>query len=1468
MNKKFSTLVAVLLASGGLFYAVDATVLPAVNKVASTYVVTKAGEVTGYEISTADGFAAAWKVKVVSGKNYLVVKDATGDYYLCSDGTIALGTDGVPDGALELTVGEGGLLAGVVIADDGTISNTGSANAYLFSAAKTVVTSLSDNAEVALATASKATVPGSDQVIVGADESDAVKVGEAGQEWTVVSGSDITLKAADSKILAYGTGSFSVDASGTAITVDADGVKIGQDGYIVKNSGSQLAVVASISEETPMFLFKVVDGAYTLIEKTDDLSADDQVILAVAAEEISAVKSVTTSEVTGSEETPGASETPGSDITAGEDGTVQVEGDDVNAEKPTLKSPIYFFTGGKYLYVSSDLKVKESATAPDATTALNASWFVQNGKLVSAYAQSQGKKGLYLVNVPASKAVPGDAEASTAFVLAAQSDNTVAVTVSSNALAFGGAASSASAKVSVVLPQDNYEYVDSETEYLSGVNVVAGTLGLMDKIDGYMVVRLNDGTEEGYLTASANGASVETSAAISGLEDYKNYLWKVSAKEVNNNGTKELYYTFTSYAAFNGKACVWTVNNASDLKANAEYSEQGITLTVNGQNINGQGTAGDDTDPAVVAFYEPFTLAKTKDQLNSILEPGFDLTVKYAKDGDDAKKVFENAAAFANTMYPVANAATSIVVALWDNEDTDAKGAKQLVLEVAEISGSDVKGDFKWLTSAEITKGETAGKTYWKGFRFEYAYNGTTVVKRVAVFETTQSISPSGYISILDNNGKYYLTTSNSTTAKMPYIELGKSNLYSVKNFLGKRLNISFAGTKAELAGQENELYKLKGILAVANVEDENIGDYVSSTSVYKKAPEAEWLITDVEDAKCFTFELTNRENPDVKIEGIQLREQADGRLKVVSVKDGEEDKLAEGDIITIKVSASETKFDGFEKFTEYDLRSNNYHLGQFHGIAGNNNAYFVENHKNSHKIGAVAKADDADKWKLHFAMKQDENGKYTEVDTVYVITPFVTLNADGDGKETDNKKIKRDTLAILPYTFQKVENREFVKFDDRNNFEYYICDPENKDNSEGGYKEAQRFALKIKPNGYNFVEINENQSEAYELSENKVKLANSPEKGYLEHLATYAKDENSIMVVEGALVSEYHKVAKQGEIVKLFRSENNDQVLYEKHNPNAVVDGKVLSFLNIDNTNQFKLNPAIFVDTAYVNRVDAEGVQNAVYQYLLAVNDGLKEWAYCPYNDLHNDEAWREEHGVCADADEHKALKGRFLVNLIDTANVYGVEHIHNNPYINEAEVGGDKRAKLAFVEGIHYGDTLYLTRKGGEEVKIAMDSPEFNVAKFAFRYVDDEQKAFKIQTLYKEYLGESNNLETAEEFAAEYADDADLTSQEGYLRWINGTVVVTKGYENGDVFEIEEGYEGEATANESIDASAISVVAGNGSVTIKGAAGKNVVITNVLGQTIANTIISSDNATIAAPAGVVVVAVEGEAAVKAIVK
>ena len=74
--------------------------------------------------------------------------------------------------------------------------------------------------------------------------------------------------------------------------------------------------------------------------------------------------------------------------------------------------------------------------------------------------------------------------------------------------------------------------------------------------------------------------------------------------------------------------------------------------------------------------------------------------------------------------------------------------------------------------------------------------------------------------------------------------------------------------------------------------------------------------------------------------------------------------------------------------------------------------------------------------------------------------------------------------------------------------------------------------------------------------------------------------------------------------------------------------------------------------------------------------------------------------------------------------------------------------------------------------------------------------------------------------------------------------------------------------TSNDEVSVEGVSVVATNGAVTIQGAAGKSVVITNILGKVVAETILTSDNATIAVPAGIVAVAVDGEEAVKVVVK
>ncbi len=103
-------------------------------------------------------------------------------------------------------------------------------------------------------------------------------------------------------------------------------------------------------------------------------------------------------------------------------------------------------------------------------------------------------------------------------------------------------------------------------------------------------------------------------------------------------------------------------------------------------------------------------------------------------------------------------------------------------------------------------------------------------------------------------------------------------------------------------------------------------------------------------------------------------------------------------------------------------------------------------------------------------------------------------------------------------------------------------------------------------------------------------------------------------------------------------------------------------------------------------------------------------------------------------------------------------------------------------------------------------------------------------------------------------------------YVSYLNG-ILVLGNREQAQLFNVNT-TDLTPTDNKKIATSEVTVIAGEGQVTIAGAQGKKVVVSNVLGQVVANTVIASDNAVIAAPQGVVVVAVEGEEAVKAIIK
>ena len=271
----------------------------------------------------------------------------------------------------------------------------------------------------------------------------------------------------------------------------------------------------------------------------------------------------------------------------------------------------------------------------------------------------------------------------------------------------------------------------------------------------------------------------------------------------------------------------------------------------------------------------------------------------------------------------------------------------------------------------------------------------------------------------------------------------------------------------------------------------------------------------------------------------------------------------------------------------------------------------------------------------------------------------------------------------------------------------------------------------------------------------------------------------------------------------KFFVEGDNTWLLGE----NGAVKGSNVGLLELRKQDADICN-SIFVDTANVH--DA-----AFPRFLLAVrNVDSTEVSNIPN---HN---------------HHILTKGAYLVNMIDSAatnNVY--------KYVNR-DFNNTEWYRLGFVNATHQGDSLTI-----DNTKTVFDlSTEgldktggLNYATYAFRYVDTERDNFYIETKY----------------------DA---TRKGWIKIHNGVAVVTPEIQEAEVFSFETTDE-YATANETIAAEgAVSVVATDGAVVIKGAEGKNVVIATILGKVVANETVNSDNETIAVPAGIAVVSVDGE--------
>ena len=427
-----------------------------------------------------------------------------------------------------------------------------------------------------------------------------------------------------------------------------------------------------------------------------------------------------------------------------------------------------------------------------------------------------------------------------------------------------------------------------------------------------------------------------------------------------------------------------------------------------------------------------------------------------------------------------------------------------------------------------------------------------------------------------------------------------------------------------------------------------------------------------------------------------------------------------------------------------------------------------------------------------------------------------------------------------------------------------------------------------------------EGKEECYVLIDIYNGTANNVDNGYVQaacedgvgalsflNLDNSATERASAFTLEDANVTLYRTIAS-GKTANIFRQRGAaKEYLYEDCNNKILAPSVVKDFGYLGLTAEGVVPVGKATTTAmYVQHVAAS--DPVMPQYLFAVDTvTVKDGKWCA----------TDEHGYIKEGEAHSDhtkpyigyLAGRFMVNLTDSIEAGKDAMLHNADMFKYA--GYDR---LGFAEAIYRveGEKEYLyILKGGNTLESVQE--KYGVvapATFADATVFDKKE---LNGKHADYVFSLRliNEDAEKDFLIESNDDKNPNVAIGSFTgaWVkvqNACPVLAKFtttgsdhagdagkmqelINNAQIFNIDENLDEVATGNDNINtASKVSVIAENGAVRVLNAAGKTVAVSNVLGQTVASVVVASDDAKIDVPAGVVIVAVEGETAVKAIVK
>ena len=944
-----------------------------------------------------------------------------------------------------------------------------------------------------------------------------------------------------------------------------------------------------------------------------------------------------------------------------------------------------------------------------------------------------------------------------------------------------------------------------------------------------------------YVKVQDNGSAGEQSwnltyegTAVSGSTD----KWLVK-KIMGDNGTVYGYQLINPNTNKPLTVTETVDGNKIEYTTFAKSSEQGGLWYVTDGTTVAKGFKGSLTDATVTTEtvyqyrldkVEPETYSAT--QLENVLDGKFAIQIGYQED-TNKNKVIEDSEWYEYSSFEGGNAFEGDIY-VGDGNATDgfelykdADKTKQIVLtsDKWESVSSNLSEGFRF---AVKSKSEMATATNIEGTRFLISVPSTVkgnpievvaVDKAGAKHEIVVSVvnkadgSKVNRLTVGADNTLTYAeyTLSASSNEANTYVKLGASNVADMSQFANKLWNI----------------YKNGKVLSPADGTS-----FINASEVYAKGAEGLWLWNGTQ--------FVNRES-DKAWTPVTLRN-TDTQYEFTNGEDVYT-FVAQG------TPAPNGTTDGYlASLSDDQLKQNAFWIASPLSVG---DTLYIAKGQNGVLEMTKDKAEAVEFRLARVAFGDKENNMQAQLQNGYL-------------EDASTDKSNTDRVNLSQYSLVEAVSGDVLNYD-VNNKCYVLEDVSGLTQEQLAAKMANVAKYVFKTKGNNLYNILKGVAASYNATDKLYKVTDTYfANGTVTKLYgafntgrlvasenAYESVQNDLFVVVNADAQQYRgdfSNAGALDTVKIFRNDDPSYVLYEKGTLLSDAKGEAIEgFLGMENVldpQYATKQPAMLADTA-------KHANTYRPQYMFAVDaEYVADGWTCPLNPEHNTAAWREENGGhCADAIQDRPyMLGRYLVTLADSAQA--AENAGVKEAANKFKHEGYYR--LGFVQAKHMGDSLIIASGTAAQDTIDLSKGYDLPCTFALKYVDENRDAFTIETM----------LEKGYDTYGNYKEYNPAKNSKGYIKYQNGVPVVTDKKNEAWVFNLETltGEENAPTANETIAAGNVVVAGTNGAVVVKGAEGKSVIVSTILGKVVANEVLTSDNAQITAPAGVVVVSVDGE--------